>query len=180
VTSLSKGPPSHVLRLTNRYPLFIVAKDKSPPPMPIWAMGRVSVHIYGRPKGRGTRNLIDDYASRNSSAGMELVVHSDKTGLSDYEQKIESRGAELILLDESGSLLTSMELAELISEVTVSDRNTIFAVGPADGFSDDLKLRTKKISISKMTLTHEMATVILLEQLYRASEINKGSQYHRS
>jgi len=111
---------------------------------------------------------------------MELVVHSDKTGLSDYEQKIESRGAELILLDESGSLLTSMELAELISEVTVSDRNTIFAVGPADGFSDDLKLRTKKISISKMTLTHEMATAILLEQLYRASEINKGSQYHRS
>ena len=144
------------------------------------AMGRVFVHIHGRPKGQATRLLIDDYASRNLSAGIEMVVHKDKTSASDYERRIESSGAELILLDDSGAMLTSMELAEMISEVTLSHRNLIFAIGPADGFSDKIKSGCKMISISRMTLTHEMATAILLEQLYRASEINKGSQYHRS
>jgi 23S rRNA (pseudouridine1915-N3)-methyltransferase len=77
-------------------------------------------------------------------------------------------------------MITSVELAEIISETSLSGKNTIFAVGPADGFSDEMKIKNKKISISRMTLTHEMATAILLEQLYRASEINKGTQYHRS
>lgn len=177
---LSKGPPSHESQSDQRaFSIHRCEGQKSYFCIPL-AMGRVLVHIHGKPKGRGTRIIIDDYAGRIATAGMELIVHKDKISHSDYEAKIESGGANIILLDESGTMITSIELADIISETSLSDRNTAFAIGPADGFSNEMKIRNKKISISMMTLTHEMATTILLEQLYRASEINKGSQYHRS
>lgn len=180
MTPLSEGPPSHGSQSNQRVSSIHRSEGQKSYFFPPLAMGRVLVHIHGKPKGRGTRIIIDDYAGRNASAGIELIVHKDKTSPPDYEAKIESGGANIILLDESGTMVTSVELAEIISETSLSSRNTIFAVGPADGFSDEMKIKNKKISISRMTLTHEMATAILLEQLYRAYEINKGTQYHRS
>ena len=76
--------------------------------------------------------------------------------------------------------MTSMQLADILSGASLSGQNLIFAIGPVDGFSDEMKEGNNTISLSKMTLTHEMASAILLEQLYRASEINRGSPYHRT
>ena len=140
-----------VLSQTKGYPLFIVPKDKSPTSFPLWPWAGYWCTSTGSPRGRGTRIIIDDYAGRNASAGIELIVHKDKISPPDYEAKIESGGANIILLDESGTMVTSVELAEIISETSLSSRNTIFAVGPADGFSDEMKIKNKKISISRMT-----------------------------
>ena len=98
---------------------------------------------------------------------------------SEYQDRIETKSGKLILLDESGNQFTSLEIASLLSDVAISGENLNFAIGPVDGFDEGFKSRHRMISISRMTLTHEMASAILLEQLYRASEINKGSSYHR-
>ena len=142
-------------------------------------MGRVSVHQHGRPKGLGTKDLIDSYGKRISSSGIAIEIHPDKVSPSEYEERIESKSGNLMLLDESGEQYTSLQLAKLISEASISGDSLIFAIGPVDGFSEEFKHRHNLISISKMTLTHEMASAVLFEQLYRASEINKGSSYHR-
>ena len=143
-------------------------------------MGRVTVHLHGRPKGPGTKTLIENYAKRVSSSGISLEIHPDRITLSEYEKRIQSKGGNLILLDEAGPAMTSMQLADILSGASLSGQNLIFAIGPVDGFSDEMKEGNNTISLSKMTLTHEMASAILLEQLYRASEINCGSPYHRT
>lgn len=137
------------------------------------------MHLHGRPKGLGTKDLIDSYGKRISSSGIAIEIHPDKVSPSEYEERIESKSGNLMLLDESGEQYTSLQLAKLISEASISGDSLIFAIGPVDGFSEEFKHRHNLISISKMTLTHEMASAVLFEQLYRASEINKGSSYHR-
>ena len=137
------------------------------------------MHLHGRPKGLGTKDLIDSYGKRISSSGIAIEIHPDKVSPSEYEERIESKSGNLMLLDESGEQYTSLQLARLLSEASISGDSLIFAIGPVDGFSEEFKHRHNLISISKMTLTHEMASAVLFEQLYRASEINKGSSYHR-
>jgi len=137
------------------------------------------VHLHGRPKGLGTKDLIDSYGKRISSSGIAIEIHPDKVSPSKYEERIESKSGNLMLLDESGKQYTSLQLARLLSEASISGDSLMFAIGPVDGFSEEFKHRHNLISISKMTLTHEMASAVLFEQLYRASEINKGSSYHR-
>lgn len=137
------------------------------------------MHLHGRPKGLGTKDLIDSYGKRISSSGIAIEIHPDKVSPSKYEERIESKSGNLMLLDESGKQYTSLQLARLLSEASISGDSLIFAIGPVDGFSEEFKHRHNLISISKMTLTHEMASAVLFEQLYRASEINKGSSYHR-
>ena len=137
------------------------------------------MHLHGRPKGLGTKDLIDSYGKRISSSGIAIEIHPDKVSASEYEERIESKSGNLMLLDESGKQYTSLQLASLLSEASISGDSLIFAIGPVDGFSEEFKHRHNLISISKMTLTHEMASAVLFEQLYRASEINKGSSYHR-
>ena len=137
------------------------------------------MHLHGRPKGLGTKDLIDGYGKRISSSGIAIQIHPDKVSPFEYEERIESKSGNLMLLDESGKQYTSLQLARLLSEASISGDSLMFAIGPVDGFSEEFKHRHNLISISKMTLTHEMASAVLFEQLYRASEINKGSSYHR-
>ena len=137
------------------------------------------MHLHGRPRGLGTKDLIESYGKRISSSGIDIEIHPDKVSNLDYQDRIETKSGKLILLDESGDQSTSLEIASLLSDVAISEENLNFAIGPVDGFDEEFKSRHRMISISRMTLTHEMASAILLEQLYRASEINRGSSYHR-
>ncbi len=86
----------------------------------------------------------------------------------------------VILLDSRGKQMSSEELARFIGEH--QDRGTqtlFFAVGPADGFSDEArKSAALTLSLGKMTLAHELARVVMLEQIYRAWTIIKGHPYH--
>ena len=76
--------------------------------------------------------------------------------------------------------MTSEEMAIWLKSVIIDGKTTNVAVGPHSGFSDEIKQSADQIiSLSQLTLTHEMAAALLMEQLYRASEINRGSQYHR-
>ena len=86
----------------------------------------------------------------------------------------------LVLLDSRGKQLSSKELAVFIGDH--QDRGTsqmMFAIGAADGFSEEAtRIAGIQLSLGKMTLAHELARVVLLEQIYRACTILKGHPYH--
>ena len=76
--------------------------------------------------------------------------------------------------------MSSEEMANWLKTAILESQTTNLAVGPHAGFSKELKRSAgQTISLSQLTLTHEMAAALLMEQLYRATEINRGSSYHR-
>ncbi len=85
----------------------------------------------------------------------------------------------LILLDPGGKQMSSEELAQFVQTLMNRAQNAVFAVGPADGFTPEAQTAAStSISLGKMTLPHELARVVLLEQLYRAFTILQGHPYH--
>ncbi len=85
----------------------------------------------------------------------------------------------LISLHERGNNPDSVELAGKLAPVMDQGRNIVFAVGGPFGLSGDVLARADyKLSLSRLTFTHEMARLILLEQIYRAFTIIQGRTYH--
>lgn len=86
----------------------------------------------------------------------------------------------LVLLDSRGQQLTSEEIANFLDYHQSHDtQEMLFAVGPADGWSDEMRKGAGTVlSFGKITLPHELARVVLLEQLYRGFTILKGHPYH--
>ncbi|VVB61176.1 Ribosomal RNA large subunit methyltransferase H [uncultured archaeon] len=79
-------------------------------------------------------------------------------------------------LDPKGITLSTESFAQLIR----GRNDLIFVIGGANGLSEDVKKRAEKIiSLSAMTFTHEIARVLILEQIYRALTIQKGMKYHK-
>ena len=86
----------------------------------------------------------------------------------------------IILLDDKGLGLTSIEFSEFLNKKIVSSTNElVFIVGGAFGFSESLYKRANtKLRLSKMTFSHQMIRLLFKEQLYRALTILKGEKYH--
>lgn len=86
----------------------------------------------------------------------------------------------LVLLDERGKQLTSVELADFMEhKLQLSQKRLVFLVGGAWGFSEEICRRADfKLSLSKMTFSHQMVRLFFLEQLYRAMTILRGESYH--
>ncbi len=87
---------------------------------------------------------------------------------------------ELVLLDEHGREFRSIEFADFIEgRMSRSSRDLVFVIGGAYGFSQEVYFRAdSKISLSKMTFSHQMVRTIFAEQLYRAFTIMRGEPYH--
>ncbi len=85
----------------------------------------------------------------------------------------------VILLDEKGKEYSSSEFAKEVEKLISSGKNIVFVIGGAFGFSDAVYARSDgKVSLSRMTFTHQMVRAIFVEQLYRAFTIIKGEPYH--
>lgn len=80
-----------------------------------------------------------------------------------------------------GKQLSSAELADKMSDVALSGKSNIhFIIGGSWGLSDEVKMKADfKLSMSKMTFPHQMARVVLCEQIYRSFEINSNGKYHK-
>ena len=86
----------------------------------------------------------------------------------------------LMVLDERGKQLTSVEFANLLKEVSMSRRNLYMVIGSWAGISEEIKKRADiMLSLSKMTFPYQLARVIILEQIYRAFNLIKGTNYHK-
>ncbi len=130
----------------------------------------------GRSKERAISELTADYLKRLSryvpSEGVELT--SEAALLKQAER------AKLVVLDSRGKQFSSEELARFLEDHQNRGTQTLlFSVGPANGFSEQARrAAAAQLSLGKMTLPHELARVVLLEQLYRAFTILKGHPYH--
>ena len=85
----------------------------------------------------------------------------------------------VVLLDEHGSELTSLQYADWLTRKQNTARRLVFVIGGPYGFSQEVYTRANdKISLSRMTFSHQMVRLIFTEQLYRACTIIKGEPYH--
>jgi 23S rRNA (pseudouridine1915-N3)-methyltransferase len=85
----------------------------------------------------------------------------------------------LILLDEKGASYTSREFANTLQKLANTNSSCVFVIGGAFGFSQQVYDRANaKLSLSKMTFSHQLIRLIFIEQLYRAYTIMKGEPYH--
>lgn len=143
---------------------------------------KLQIAWFGKTKEPAIRSLTDEYLKRLSRyAEVQGMALKDESAL----LKLCGREARplrhsLVLLDSLGKQLSSEEFAEFLRNH--QDRNPLpllFAVGPANGFTAETRLEANLLlSLGKMTLAHELARVVLLEQLYRAFTILKGHPYH--
>lgn len=119
--------------------------------------------------------LFKNVKSSESLPPSELLKKEAEIYLKELKQ-----GDTLILLDEKGKEFDSRQFATYVEQKQMhSVKHLIFAIGGAYGFSDELKEKASgKISLSKMTYSHQMIRLIFLEQLYRAFTIIKGEKYH--
>ena len=136
----------------------------------------------GKTRGSAIQSLTAEYLKRLSRyAACDAHELSSEAALLKLVDKSERRTQpELILLDSRGKQLTSEEIANFLDyHQSHGTQELLFAVGPADGWSDATRAQAKTIlSFGKITLPHELARVVLLEQLYRGFTILKGHPYH--
>lgn len=112
--------------------------------------------------------------SHQPNASGQKVEESERLIIS-----AEKTGGTLWVLDETGEQMTSQEFAQEIGKLRDLGEPLTFILGGSYGLTDNVRKAAKKIiSLSPMTLPHELCRVVFLEQLYRASEILKGSGYH--
>ena len=138
----------------------------------------IRVAWIGKTKEPAIQSLTDEYLKRLSRyADAEGLALKDESALLTLCSKARH---VLVLLDSRGKQLSSEEFAEFLGNH--QDNNPLpllFAVGPANGFAAETRQQAKLLlSLGKMTLAHELARVVLLEQLYRAFTILKGHPYH--
>jgi 23S rRNA (pseudouridine1915-N3)-methyltransferase len=85
----------------------------------------------------------------------------------------------LVLLDEHGKELRSIELAKWLEQKQQTARRLVFVIGGPYGFSEAVYNRAnEKLSLSKLTFSHQMVRLVFTEQIYRACTIIKGEPYH--
>ena len=143
---------------------------------------KLTIAWIGKTRNSAIQSLTDEYVKRlkqfADAEGISLKDESALLKLCGREAKSSRR--VLVLLESRGKQLSSEELAQFIRQY--QERNPlplVFAIGPADGFSDNTRNHADFVlSLGRMTIAHELARVMLLEQLYRAFTIIKGHPYH--
>jgi len=145
---------------------------------------KIRIAWIGKTKEPAIRALTEEYLKRISRytqlEALELRDESALLAMRGREGSGEVGKSTLVLMDSEGKQFSSEEFARFLGNY--QDRNRvplIFAIGPADGFSEEARSAAEHtISLGKMTLAHELARVVLLEQVYRAFTILKGHPYH--
>ena len=151
---------------------------------------RLRIIWTGKTRDARLRALVDDYAERLSHfvrcevTELRELGRTDKSGIDKETKRISDAlrpGAVTVLLDPDGAEWTSQELAAQVRSWEGNGiKEVAFVIGGPNGLASDFKARAdKRWSLSRLTLTHEMARVLLFEQLYRAYTIIHGLPYQK-
>jgi 23S rRNA (pseudouridine1915-N3)-methyltransferase len=119
---------------------------------------------------------IREHPSHQASGREEVMQEEGKRILGRVPD-----GFELIALHREGTAWSSEQLSDYLSDLALHSRSGVaLAIGGAFGLSDEVLRRSNhRLSLSAFTLPHEMARLILTEQLYRAGTISRGEPYHK-
>lgn len=161
-------------------------------------MLKINVICIGKIKEKYFTDAIAEYAKRltafcrfNIIELAEERIKSNTPNNAQIDEVISAEGRRIlqktspsdhvIALCIEGKLVSSEELAGVLDSAAVSGKSTIdFIIGGSYGLSADVKKRADlRLSMSRMTFPHQMARVILSEQIYRAFEISSGGKYHK-
>lgn len=158
---------------------------------------KIKLIVVGKLKEKYLKEGIGEYCKRMSTMlPFELIELSDEKipdHASEKEQeavkyregqKILARiqeGDKVVVLSIQGQLMSSEELALLVKEAEVyGTRNLVFVIGGSLGLSQEVYQRSDiQVSFGRMTLPHQLMRLVLVEQIYRAQMINRGSAYHK-
>lgn len=152
---------------------------------------KLRVAAVGRVKEPHWRAACDEYLKRlRPYATVEIAEVPDRDIGADPARSVAAEGADLlraipessyvIALDLGAKGMTSEQLSAHIADLMVRGRSDItFAIGGSAGLAADVRTRAdERLSLSQMTLPHQLARVVLLEQLYRAFRIMRNEPYH--
>jgi 23S rRNA (pseudouridine1915-N3)-methyltransferase len=150
---------------------------------------KLRVMWVGKNRDPWVKEVVAEYAGRiRRYAPLELSEAREEKGAAAEEmrrrecerlEKMVPPGATLLLLDERGEQMDSPGLAAYIGKQRDSGTGElVFAIGGAYGFSEEFRRRGRLLALSKMTFTHQMVRVFLLEQIYRAFTILNNEPYH--
>jgi 23S rRNA (pseudouridine1915-N3)-methyltransferase len=144
----------------------------------------LKLHIawIGKTRSSAIQSLTAEYLKRLSryAACDAMELTSEEALLKQMEKMAGRTTPVLVLLDSRGKQLASEEIANFLEYHRSRDtQDLLFAVGPADGWTDSTRGKAAQVlSLGKITLPHELARVVLLEQLYRGFTILQGHPYH--
>ena len=144
----------------------------------------------GKTRDTRLRSLVEDYVERlNHFVRVEIIElkeagRADRPGIDKEAARISDAlrpGGIIVILDVSGAEWTSQQLAEQVRNWEVRGiKEVSFVIGGPHGLSQELVARAdRRWSLSRLTLTHEMARVLMFEQLYRAYTIINGLPYQK-
>ena len=145
---------------------------------------RVRIIVAGKPALAYAKAGVDEYLKRLSRFGSHELV-TVKAGSSDeVSARLLERSQDCyrIALDERGESLNTRAFSSKLETLAARGdvKNVAFLIGAADGHNDALRSSADMLlAISPFTLQHELALLVLLEQLYRAASLQSGSPYHR-
>jgi 23S rRNA (pseudouridine1915-N3)-methyltransferase len=145
---------------------------------------QIRVIVAGKPALAYARAGVDDYLKRLSRFGGHELVVIKAGGRDEVSARLleKSQGCFRVALDERGESLGTRRFAERLEALAHrGDIKTVaFLIGAADGHNEDLRAACDLLlTLSPFTLQHELALLVLLEQLYRVASLKSGSPYHR-
>lgn len=138
---------------------------------------RIFVHYLGRPRDPHANALAEEFIKRSRRWAPVEMREVDPRRAESWSKPA---GATRIALDPAGKLLDSAAFLELIREAEQSGRDLVFLVGGAEGLPRDWRDAAQMLlSLTPLTLPHELARAILAEQIYRALATLRGHPYPR-
>lgn len=143
--------------------------------LPGWANTAVAEYLKRMPR-EARVELVEVKPDKRAGQSADSIKANEATRLLD---KLPA-GARLLALDEHGREVTTRELADLMARWMAEGRDVALVIGGADGLAPSLLDRAEaKLSLSRLTLPHALARVLLAEQLYRAVSLLNNHPYHR-
>jgi 23S rRNA (pseudouridine1915-N3)-methyltransferase len=140
---------------------------------------KVNIIAVGKVKEKSINQLIEEYTKRLGPYLKLNIKELKDEGLAKESDKIrniiQQDSENTFILDALGKQFSSEEFSEFMK----NKQEVTFIIGGPDGISDDVKKKAKTVSFSKMTFTHEMCRLFLIEQIYRGVMIEKGRPYHK-
>lgn len=138
---------------------------------------KIFLYYVGKPRNAHANAMAEDYVKRITHFARCEMREITPRRFDPYEKH---PAAQRILLDPAGKVLPSGQLARLLETAEMEGRDLVFVIGGTDGLPEEWKPRASLLlSLSAMTFPHELARVMLSEQIYRAFTILRGHPYPR-